>query len=506
MRTRAFVLFLLLAATPWAPAQPFTLSASSIVSPGFYSRVIGDFDGNGMADIVQTAYSQVGIFLNPGTSNLPTTPPPALHGSNALTFRVGDFNGDGHLDFPLFGSTGTNANFQVMLGDGLGGLAPPVVAVTHPTPSGPAVSSIGDLNGDGRDDVCFARTVSSTTTVSVWLSTWSPTPAGSWTQALSFAGAGTVRTASADVNGDAYDDLVSWRLSPSPSSIDVRFGGPSGPVATATTVSLGMSTSIKAFGDLNSDGAVDMVVNTVGGYAVRFGHPTNVFASSVTIPTPPVFTGSVQVADSDGDGNQDIFLARVVGGSPRVHYLVRGDGAGGFGALEIAATTTAPFAFHRGDLDGDGDLDMFTFDGCPSSTAVQVWRNDAIYGEGCPGTNGVPTFDIGAPIPGNSSFALSVGSALPGATAVLGLSLARTALPPCAGVQIDLSQLLIDPASLTTTTDAQGTASFPIPLPNEPALVGATVYAQWGVVDPAGSLATSFANLAVSPARAIKFF
>lgn len=507
MRLNLLVLMLLTAAAP-VQAQPFVMSASSTVTPGFYSHAIGDFDGNGMADVVQTAYTQVGIFLNPGTSNLPTTPPPALHGSGLFPpARVGDFNGDGALDLAFFGSNGTTVSFQIMLGDGLGGLGAPIAAVSFAPQQVPADGLVGDFNGDGTDDVCFMRLSATSSSADVWLSTWSSATTGPWTPSVSVASTGFARAAPADVNGDGYDDLVTWILTPQAQSVDVRLGSTSGPAASPTTVPFALPASIRTFGDLNGDAAADMVVNDANGFAVRFGGSALPFASSVAIPSPPVFTASARVADSDGDGNQDVLLSSATGGIPKVHYLVRGDGAGGFGAIQLVATTPTSWGFQRGDLDGDGDLDIFAFGGSSASTGVQVYRNDAIYSDGCSGTTGVPTFDIGAPIPGNASFALSVGSALPGAVAVLGLSLAReAAIAPCGGVQIDLSQLLIDPSSLTTTTDAQGRASFPLPLPNDPGIVGITVYAQWGVVDPLGSLTTGFGNLATSPARALSLF
>lgn len=511
MRFRPLALLMFLAAASSILAQPIYQTATSTFTPGFEARAIGDFDGNGLDDVVQTGFSQVGMFLNIGTSSLPTALPTALHGSPIFPFgsRVAnDFNGDGFLDLAFMEWPMPDLTLKVMLGDGLGGLGTPITVASLPDLGGWLRDlAIGDFNGDGRYDACILQTSSSTSVIDVLLSTWSPTTStGSWTHAQIYSGPGSARIGVADVNGDGYDDIISWFFTPTPTSVDVYLGDPFGTTLAPLTVQFGAPSSVHSFGDLNGDGAADMVVNGANGYAVRFGGSPNIFASSIGVPSPPTFAAIIRVMDFDGDGNGDILFNRTAGGYPHEHYMLRGDGAGGFGSVALLTTTPPYWKYVRGDLDGDGDIDIFAYGGTQTSTQARIYRNDAIYGTGCAGAGGVPTFDIGAPIPGNAAFEMAISSAPPGAAAALGISIARANLPACVGLQINLQLLLVEVNTLSTTTNAQGTASFSLPLPNEPGLVGTTVHAQWGVLDPTGGLTIGAFNFSTSRARAIRFF
>lgn len=108
----------------------------------------------------------------------------------------------------------------------------------------------------------------------------------------------------------------------------------------------------------------------------------------------------------------------------------------------------------------------------------------------------VPRITRGIATPGNASFHLSVKNAPPAALAVLGVSLGRLAAPDPLGILLDLSppNLLLPQGTLGATfTDATGSASFPLPLPNDPALSCTTIYAQWAVLDPQATTAPGLA-------------
>jgi ELWxxDGT repeat protein len=117
------------------------------------------------------------------------------------------------------------------------------------------------------------------------------------------------------------------------------------------------------------------------------------------------------------------------------------------------------------------------------------------FGHGCPGTGGrVAAIDSfgGAPRIGNADFGISLGNARPVAPAILLLDL--TSMP----LQIGGCTLFVLPlVTFGAVTDAVGSARFPLPLPDDPSVVGVDLFGQWAVVDPAGSL---FGALALSDA------
>lgn len=153
-----------------------------------------------------------------------------------------------------------------------------------------------------------------------------------------------------------------------------------------------------------------------------------------------------------------------------------------------------------GDFDGDGDTDAFGTartaatlpfsNSCGGFDRAIFCKNLVRFGAGCGGQSGVPELVSGSPFPGNTTF--SVG--LTGAGANVGAVLLASTL----AVDSGLCGILVDTAPYAlilpqanygfTATDALGTASIPLPIPNIPALAGFQFALQWVVFDPAGSL------------------
>jgi ELWxxDGT repeat protein len=108
------------------------------------------------------------------------------------------------------------------------------------------------------------------------------------------------------------------------------------------------------------------------------------------------------------------------------------------------------------------------------------------YGNGCAGSNGVPRIDArGVPAPGASDFAVEVHGALPYSGAVLLLSDAA------AEIQVGACTLLVDPGfflGFAAAIDGVGEGALPLPLPNDPSLLGGQLFMQWLVADPSGQL------------------
>ncbi|MAG56615.1 MAG: hypothetical protein CMJ83_10025 [Planctomycetes bacterium] len=130
------------------------------------------------------------------------------------------------------------------------------------------------------------------------------------------------------------------------------------------------------------------------------------------------------------------------------------------------------------------------------STAPPPLAQVNLIGSGCIGSNGLPLLDSAQlPTIGNASFSLDVTQAVAGSQAWLYLSLAAAAIP------ITLPNgcgLYLEPASLNNLillgvspigpvpTGATGTASFPLPVPNDPAIAGISVWFQAAIADAGG--------------------
>jgi hypothetical protein len=126
------------------------------------SLVAGDFNGDGNLDLAVTYFSSnsVTVLLGDGKGNLKATPTSPQTGSYIGGLAVGDFNGDGILDLV---ANGGNNDLIILLGNGDGTFtATPTNPQAGTDPGSPIV---GDFNGDGILDVAVLNNGINTVTI-----------------------------------------------------------------------------------------------------------------------------------------------------------------------------------------------------------------------------------------------------------------------------------------------------------------------------------------------------
>lgn len=172
-----------------------------------------------------------------------------------------------------------------------------------------------------------------------------------------FTADGARHIAAGDVNRDGDPDLVFWNLTPAGASTLTLAMGSAGPAFGNLSVSAyGANTTVReiAMGDLNADGASDIVVLRDGAIERRLstGGATLPGATSIS---PPSGAKGLDLADLDGDDDLDLAVASDTG--TVTSYL--NDGAGGFsvpffqtGSLPGAETIVA------GQFAGSSALDL----------------------------------------------------------------------------------------------------------------------------------------------------
>jgi hypothetical protein len=277
-----------------------------------------------------------------------------------------DLNGDGNPDLVAVGyvptPAGTSATpaMSVLLGNPDGSFT---VGQTYPLPDAIADSVvIDDFNGDGKLDVVvptrtFTGQITSGGTLLFFPGNGNGTFGTAKTQSLTTAAENFI---SGDFNGDGKKDLVSATGAIFFGNGDGTFALQSTPVFSSITTNSSALVQLAA-GDFNKDGKLDLAGGSGDSIYIFLGNGDGTFK------TGPVYTGInnqgyLAATDLDGDGNLDLFSGDAENGifggdefTPNEGYAMMGRGDGTFtGAPEV---TTQVFNSLE-DLNGDGKLDF----------------------------------------------------------------------------------------------------------------------------------------------------
>ena len=200
--------FTLTVTTP-ATCNPVRFAATNIAAGVHPAGVaVGDFNGDGKQDlaVANDGYvpnpSNVSILLGNGAGNF-SAPTNFGVGIQPTSVAVGDFNGDGKQDLAVVnnGAAFNNpSNVSILLGNGAGNFS---AATNFDVGRVPQSVAVGDFNGDGKQDLAVANSVSSN--VSILLGNGAGTFGGNNTFSV---GTGPFSVAVGDFNGDGKQDLA----------------------------------------------------------------------------------------------------------------------------------------------------------------------------------------------------------------------------------------------------------------------------------------------------------
>jgi len=306
--------------------QDGTLSAPVVnnvaIAGGVPEKVLaGDLNGNGHNDLILLYPSSYQVLLNDGLANFTPAGSGALPGSNFGRGAVGDFNGDGKLDFVI--DTAGLPPLALLFGNGDGTFATPI-QVGSGSQKAARVEAV-DLNGDGITDIVYATYI---------------------------------------LNGNDTLDIHTMLFHQGGTFTDTLAVGITGPSWSFVV------------GDFNNDRIPDLFVVDAGrtgqaylgkGDGTFAAGGNSVAASDGFLVTPPFVAG-----DFDHDGNMDI-VTRLTTVGPDVLLLLWGDGHANFSSQIIASDNS--FKLSTGDVNGDGIPDILASEGF-GYVAVTLGRND----------------------------------------------------------------------------------------------------------------------------------
>ena len=387
----------------------FTLNGISLNDlSGFRAKGIGDINGDGIADIAIGAPGiDWGDAVNMGALYV-------VFGSKQVwTSSIELSTLDGSNGFTLYGA------YKDFSGEDVG--------------EGAAFDKAGDVNNDGIDDLIVGARSTSATNGIVYVvygktSAWSAVMDISLlngTTGFKFTGdyIGRYVSSAGDLNNDGIDDIALGSLNGY-----VIFGKTGGWASGLTLASLdgsnGLMIDISSFnsgihslspaGDVNGDGVDDLLLGSQGGVGssghaiVVYGHSSTWPASlkvnpgSISYPHYQAFNGltryslfgsAVSGGDINGDGISDIVIGEPRGaldGDGRVYVLfgksggwtsgltaTTFDGGRGFMVTEKVGSQTGLSLDATGDINGDGNNDVII--GTGASVAYILFGNDGTW-------------------------------------------------------------------------------------------------------------------------------
>jgi hypothetical protein len=329
-----------------APSMPRTLGGDA------FGAMFGDMDGDGNLDIVTSDYSGVvSVFYNSGNASYSAPQTIVVSGGASLQdLCIADWNNDGRPDIGVAfgtslyvtlnqgnrsfgavtaasGATAASAvsaadvdsdgdldalvanydgigtgTVNVFANDGTGTFS---LLSSVPFGSGNCRRvSLGDVDGDGDVDMAVPLQFSGFDGVVVWLNDGK---GQNWVQSLSLMLPAACESAElVDVNNDGRLDLVASTIFTS--QVSVSLGNGNGTFGAATAYNLPASTGRLGMGDVNGDGAVDVVVAGGGNVFTLLNNGSGAFAVQSTRLSSGIPAINTTLGDADGDGDLDALV------------------------------------------------------------------------------------------------------------------------------------------------------------------------------------------------------
>ncbi len=345
------------------PTATFVDSGQRLGSATSTEVALGDLNGDGALDaaVANRTNAASAIWLNDGAGTFRALGQslPIHSGGYSGGVALGDADGNGGLDVIFVGG---DANY-LMLNDGAGNFA---ITQNFPAPEQRLTDAVlDDLDGDGDLDLVLAHARAN----QVWLNNGggvfvdSQQPLGdSWTNKIQLG----------DVDDDGDPDLVTANGSTGAQFSKVWLNNGEALFSEGDDIFFGWAHDL-AVADFDGDDDLDI-------FFASYTAANELWLNSgdaTFVKSEQRFESQNNLAatatDADGDGDVDLFVGSAQQDASRL-YLNNGEGllAPDDQVLGVDTSIVTILSLAAGDLDGDGDVDLFPALYGPN----QIWLND----------------------------------------------------------------------------------------------------------------------------------
>lgn len=361
-----------------------------------------DIDGDGDQDVLITGLGRdpfvrptTKLYTNDGSAGYTEVEETPFAKVSKSSVAFADVDGDGDQDVFIAGATGVLSESNLYLNDGSGTFTE--IRDSDFNAAKESAVAFADVDGDNDQDVLVSGGATSL---------YTNDGTGSFTEMTEtpFVPFRRGSVDFADIDGDGDQDvLITGEGFPDPDLQSDQFvllytnDGNGGFTEVEETPFVGVFYSSADFADVDGDGDQDVLIIGNPGGALEFisklylNDGSGVFTEVADTPFIGVSNGSVDFADVDGDGDQDVLITGDANFRTSRLYLNNGTGI-------FTEDLNTPFydVYYSsavfGDVDGDGDQDVLI-----TGAASGIGRSSILYTNN---GSGVFTEVIGTPFTG----------------------------------------------------------------------------------------------------------